>query len=148
MTSWRNIHFSASRSNKSVLERIANAGICSAKNDQQMPRTVWQVGGPPVRLALKIMKIKPTTKAGQVLVQLDRKDEGLLDQAAAFRPGPASPVSLKKILVPVDFSHCSKEALDFAVPFARQFGSRKPGGSSCSYSNLHGRSLRHKIRRI
>jgi nucleotide-binding universal stress UspA family protein len=30
--------------------------------------------------------------------------------------------TLKKILVPIDFSECSKKALQYAVPFARQFG--------------------------
>jgi universal stress protein A len=68
------------------------------------------------------MRIKPTTEAGQVLVELDRKDEALLDQANALNCPPASAISLKRILVPVDFSHCSKEALAFAVSFARQFG--------------------------
>lgn len=68
------------------------------------------------------MRIKPASEAGQVLVQLDRKDEALLDQATALSRGGASLVSLKRILVPVDFSHCSKEALEFAAPFARQFG--------------------------
>ncbi len=29
---------------------------------------------------------------------------------------------LKKILVPEDFSDCSKKALQYAIPFARQFG--------------------------
>jgi len=29
---------------------------------------------------------------------------------------------LKKILVPVDFSKCSTKALQYAIPFARQFG--------------------------
>jgi len=33
----------------------------------------------------------------------------------------ASPFKLEKILVPVDFSDCSKKALQYAVPFARQF---------------------------
>jgi universal stress protein A len=32
------------------------------------------------------------------------------------------PFKLKKILVPIDFSDCSKTALQYAVPFARQFG--------------------------
>jgi nucleotide-binding universal stress UspA family protein len=67
------------------------------------------------------MKIKPTTEAGQVLVRLGRKDEALLEQAASLSSLPAPLVSLKRILVPVDFSDRSKEALDFAVPFARQF---------------------------
>lgn len=73
-------------------------------------------------MTLNIMRIKPTTEAGQVLVQLDRKDEALLDQAAALHRGPAAAVSLKRILVPVDFSPCSREALDFAVLLARRFG--------------------------
>lgn len=29
---------------------------------------------------------------------------------------------LKRILVPVDFSNCSRKALDYARPFAKQFG--------------------------
>jgi nucleotide-binding universal stress UspA family protein len=33
----------------------------------------------------------------------------------------ASPFKLEKILVPVDFSECSRKALQYAVPFARQF---------------------------
>jgi nucleotide-binding universal stress UspA family protein len=68
------------------------------------------------------MKIKSTTKAGQVLVQLGRKDEALLDQAAALNRAPGGLLNLKRILVPVDFSCCSREALDFAASFARLFG--------------------------
>jgi nucleotide-binding universal stress UspA family protein len=35
----------------------------------------------------------------------------------------AAPIfKLQKILVPVDFSDCSKKALQYAVPFAKQFG--------------------------
>ena len=29
---------------------------------------------------------------------------------------------LTKILVPIDFSNCSKKALQYAIPFAKQFG--------------------------
>jgi universal stress protein A len=36
--------------------------------------------------------------------------------------GSLAVFSLKKILVPVDFSDCSKKALQYAVRFARQFG--------------------------
>jgi nucleotide-binding universal stress UspA family protein len=68
------------------------------------------------------MRIRPTAEAGQVLVQIDRKDEALLDQAAAPNRVAAAQVSLKRILVPVDFSLCTREALDFAVFLARQFG--------------------------
>jgi len=34
---------------------------------------------------------------------------------------PAPPIGLKRILVPIDFSACSKKALQYAVPFAGQF---------------------------
>jgi nucleotide-binding universal stress UspA family protein len=65
------------------------------------------------------MKIKPTPKPGHVLVELDRKDEAMLAESV----GPAaSPFRLKRILVPIDFSECSKKALQYAVAFARQFG--------------------------
>jgi nucleotide-binding universal stress UspA family protein len=35
-----------------------------------------------------------------------------------------SPISLRKILVPIDFSEYSKKALQYAVPFARQFSAK------------------------
>ncbi len=35
---------------------------------------------------------------------------------------PPSPFALKRILVPIDFSEHSKNALKYAVPFAKQFG--------------------------
>jgi len=34
---------------------------------------------------------------------------------------PSSPIELRKILVPIDFSDYSKKALHYAIPFARQF---------------------------
>jgi nucleotide-binding universal stress UspA family protein len=61
------------------------------------------------------MKVKPTQKPGHVVVELDKKDEALLAESAA------SPFRIKRILVPVDFSECSKKALQYAIPFARQF---------------------------
>lgn len=64
------------------------------------------------------MKVKPTQKRGHVVVELDRKDEALLAESAA--PVPLR-FQIKKILVPVDFSECSKKALQYALTFARQF---------------------------
>ncbi|MCI0534682.1 MAG: universal stress protein [Verrucomicrobiales bacterium] len=64
------------------------------------------------------MKVKPTLKRGHVVVELDRKDEALLVESAA---PVSSPFQIKKILVPVDFSECSKKALQYALPFAKQF---------------------------
>jgi universal stress protein A len=59
------------------------------------------------------MKIKPTRKHGGVLVELG-PNESQLPTETLFR--------LKRILVPVDFSDCSKKALAYALPFAKQFG--------------------------
>jgi len=50
------------------------------------------------------MKIKLSRPLGNVIVELN-----------------ANSVRLKKILVPVDFSTCSKKAVQYAIPFARQF---------------------------
>jgi nucleotide-binding universal stress UspA family protein len=61
------------------------------------------------------MKAKPTNKAkaGAVTLELRRRDEPLM--AAANR----SPFKIQRILVPIDFSDCSKKALLYALPFAR-----------------------------
>lgn len=66
--------------------------------------------------ALNNMKIKPSPKAGRVVVEVGQKDEALLARSA----GKRAPFQLKKILVPINFSDCSKKALQYAVPFARQ----------------------------
>ncbi len=59
------------------------------------------------------MNIKPAN--GGVVVQLGAKEAGL--------PGTsASPFRIQRILVPVDFSDCSRKALRYAIPFAQQFG--------------------------
>lgn len=59
------------------------------------------------------MKIKPTPKRGGVLIELG-PNEMQLPVETLFK--------LKRVLVPVDFSDCSKKALAYAVPFAKQFG--------------------------
>jgi universal stress protein A len=61
------------------------------------------------------MKIKPTRTPGRVVVEVDRSDEALLGVT-----GPTS-FALRKILVPIDFSECSRKALQYAVPLAQQF---------------------------
>jgi universal stress protein A len=68
------------------------------------------------------MKIKPTPKRGRVVVEVDREEERLLSQGSPA----ASPreFTLREIRVPIDFSECSRKALQYAVPLARQFGSR------------------------
>lgn len=68
------------------------------------------------------MKVKPTSKAGQVVVQLDRLDDRLLEESV--KKTATASFRLKKILVPIDFSECSRKALLYAHRFARQFDAR------------------------
>ena len=65
-----------------------------------------------------VMKAKPTGHPGEIVLALDRRDESLL--AEASRTEMASPFRLKRILVPIDFSNCSKKALRYAIPLAQQ----------------------------
>lgn len=64
------------------------------------------------------MKIKPLKKTGRVTLEISKRDEAMLERSSV-RP---TPFSIERILVPVDFSSCSKKALDYALPFAKQFG--------------------------
>jgi universal stress protein A len=68
------------------------------------------------------MKVKPTKHPGEVLLELHRRDERMLDAASALAERETSSFSLKKVLVPIDFSECSKKALRYAVPLAKQHG--------------------------
>jgi universal stress protein A len=64
------------------------------------------------------MTIKPTSKPGAVVLELDRGEEKLLSSQAP-------PLfAIKTVLVPTDFSECSRKALRYAVPLARQFGAK------------------------
>lgn len=62
------------------------------------------------------MKVTPLPRDRQVVIKLNQRDESLLAKA------DASLLHLKNILVPVDFSDCSKKVLAYALPFAQQFG--------------------------
>jgi nucleotide-binding universal stress UspA family protein len=64
----------------------------------------------------RMVKAKPTSKKGRGGGELGRKDETLLALSRAFE--------LKQIVVPIDFSNTSHKALQYAVPFAAQFGAR------------------------
>src|SRR6266567_375548 len=68
------------------------------------------------------MKIKPSKKSGSVVVELNPGDAERLSEGAELGNGAPPPFKLTKILVPIDFSDCSKKALQYAVPFAKQFG--------------------------
>ena len=64
------------------------------------------------------MKARRARKPGEVTFELSRRDEPLMD--AATLTAVKSPLKIKRILVPVDFSDCSKKALAYAVPLARE----------------------------
>jgi universal stress protein A len=66
------------------------------------------------------MKAKPSKTPGNVLLEIGDEDERLL--SATEKPHRENlPFKLKKILVPTDFSECSRKALQYAIPFAKQF---------------------------
>ena len=64
------------------------------------------------------MKAKPTNHPGEVVLELNRRDEPLM--AAASTASVKSSFRLKRILVPIDFSDCSKKALQYAIPLAKE----------------------------
>jgi universal stress protein A len=64
------------------------------------------------------MKARRTNNPGEVTLELNRRDERLMD--AATRTAVKSPLRLKQILVPIDFSDCSKKALQYALPLAKE----------------------------
>jgi universal stress protein A len=64
------------------------------------------------------MKVKPTPNNGGVLLELGPEEAQLPAQTVSTAPV----FKLQKILVPVDFSERSKKALQYAIPFAKQFG--------------------------
>ncbi|MEN9575256.1 MAG: hypothetical protein RL514_3111 [Verrucomicrobiota bacterium] len=64
------------------------------------------------------MKARPTKKSGVVTLELDRRDEPLME--AATRTAGKPSLKVKRILVPIDFSDCSKKALQYALPLARE----------------------------
>jgi universal stress protein A len=67
------------------------------------------------------MKFKPTDKAGGLVVELAATETQLPTSNAAEKVTALPVFKLKKILVPLDFSDCSKKALQYAIPFAKQF---------------------------
>jgi len=63
------------------------------------------------------MKAKPGRNSGAVVLEVSKSDEQLL---AASSPAKRSPFRIKKILAPVDFSDCSKKALQYALALAKE----------------------------
>lgn len=61
------------------------------------------------------MKFKKSPRKGNLIVELEPGNTRLINQIN----GPIT--ALKELLVPVDFSDCSKYALRYALAFAKQF---------------------------
>ena len=63
------------------------------------------------------MKARPTRHAGEIILEVKSGDELLL----APEKVPAAPaLKIKQILVPIDFSECSKKGLRYAIALARE----------------------------
>ncbi|HEU5125004.1 MAG TPA: universal stress protein [Verrucomicrobiae bacterium] len=60
------------------------------------------------------MKVKTSNQSGKVVFEVEPKDSTL-------PPISVSELQLKRILVPVDFSDCSRKAFCYGIHFARQF---------------------------
>lgn len=65
------------------------------------------------------MKAKLAKHPGEIVLELNRRDEPLL--AAANKPRNPSAFRIKRILIPTDFSDCSKKALSYAIPLSREY---------------------------
>ena len=63
------------------------------------------------------MKAKPTKHAGEIIFEVKPGDELLL---AAEKAQPAPTLRIRQVLVPIDFSECSKKGLRYAIALARE----------------------------
>jgi universal stress protein A len=66
------------------------------------------------------MKARRSKKPGQVVLELGRSDEHMLADAISPRRPSHSPFAINRILVPIDFSECSRKALRYAIPLAKE----------------------------
>jgi len=60
------------------------------------------------------MKVRASPRSGRTVVELGIREND-------FPAVPLAEIRLKRILVPVDFSECSRKALQYAASFAKQF---------------------------
>lgn len=59
------------------------------------------------------MKARRIKKSGEVVLEFTPDEKPLMAAAGSF------PFKIERIVVPLDFSNCSRKALQYAVPFAR-----------------------------
>jgi nucleotide-binding universal stress UspA family protein len=67
------------------------------------------------------MKFKPTHNR-KIAVELDEAEGNIAFPANRLNASNQPFTRLKNILVPIDFSQCSKKALAYALPYAKEFG--------------------------
>ena len=70
------------------------------------------------------MKIKPISNTGRVALELDPRDERLMEKGIKDAEMRGWPFQIKTILVPLDFSSFSRQALASAIPLAQKFGAK------------------------
>jgi len=70
------------------------------------------------------MKFKPNGKTGGVEIELRPEERQLPLQAVTAEMEALSLFHINEILVPVDFSECSKKAVTYAVALAKQFDAK------------------------
>ncbi len=68
------------------------------------------------------MKIKPASKGGGVIMELGATESQIPTPAPVTSLPPHPQFRLKRILVPVDFSDCSRKAQQYAMAFVEEFG--------------------------
>src|SRR5690349_16301001 len=66
------------------------------------------------------MKARRSKKPGKVILELGRADETLLASANETVARSRPRFAINRILVPIDFSDCSRKALRYAVPLAKE----------------------------
>src|SRR5881394_2639412 len=66
------------------------------------------------------MKARRSKKPGKVILELGRSDERLLASANATANASRPRFAINRILVPIDFSDCSRKALRYAIPLAKE----------------------------
>jgi universal stress protein A len=70
------------------------------------------------------MNTNPTRNPGGVGLEPGPDVRGITVAHAASEKAAQPSFKIRRILVPIDFSSCSKKALQYAIPFAKQYGAR------------------------
>jgi nucleotide-binding universal stress UspA family protein len=70
------------------------------------------------------MKIKPTHNSGGVILELGPNESAIPTTCDDSERADVPIFKIRRILVPIDFSPCSKKALQYAIPLAKQYSAR------------------------